>query len=582
VAGRPAKTLAGHVREGTFRAHRHGDLLLGPDLSWAGFALLQQRYRALTREPERQAIAREFEHAVNLSQDHFQQELAAGNGRSLDDELATLGQPGTVSHLARFFEHYFVHPKGPSIGKPFRYEPWQKRFATEFFRRDKHGRRLYRLCVLGLPRGNGKTPLAAGLGLYELVTRTDAPEVYCAACSKDQARIALDFARAFVEQGPLADWVTAKSSLSCPARQGTMRVVSSEGKLQFGRAPAAAIIDELWAVENTRQEGTYHAFASALHKRDDALLLAITTAGYDKQTLLGRIYEEALTWPHLTVSADGCLTIAKDEANGSLLWWYGAPEDADLENTKIWRAANPASWIKLRDLKRQLHDPGLGELEFRRLNLNQWTRSRDAWLPGNTWAELRSEHEIPARADIYVGVDVGISHDATAVCWAHLLEDGRIALRTHVWCAAPDAAAHEHVPDGKVRLEKVEQFIIDLNRDYRVRAVAYDPRYFDRSAELLERAGLTMIEYLQASAPMGDAYQSFYQLAVEGKLTHDGDPIFAAHIDATAAYKTARGWKINKLKSSQRIDATVAAVLAVARAQHHNHHGPPQIFWLEA
>jgi phage terminase large subunit-like protein len=81
---------------------------------------------------------------------------------------------------------------------------------------------------------------------------------------------------------------------------------------------------------------------------------------------------------------------------------------------------------------------------------------------------------------------------------------------------------------------------------------------------------------------MGDAYQSFYQLAREGKLTHDGDPILAAHIEATAAYKTSRGWKIDKLKNSQRIDATVAAVLAVARAQHHQNDGPPQIFWFEA
>jgi len=392
----------------------------------------------------------------------------------------------------------------------------------------------------------------------------------------------LEFPRAFVEQGALADWVTCRSALSCPTRKGRMQVVSSEGRLQFGRAPAAAVIDELWAVENERQEQTYHSFASSLHKREDAFLLAITTAGYDKRTLLGRIYEAALGWPEVTTSQDGCQTIAKDTENGNLLWWYGAPDQADIENEMIWRAVNPASWIKIRDLRRQLHDPGLGELEFRRLNLNQWTRSRDAWLPGNTWAELRSEQQIPERADVYVGVDVGISHDATAVCWAHLLEDGRIALRAHVWCAAEEAAAHDHVRGGKVSLEQVEQFILDLARQYRVRAVAYDPRYFERSAELLERSGLKLVEYLSSSAPMGDAYQSFYQLAREGKLTHDGDPILAAHIEATAAYKTSRGWKIDKLKNSQRIDATVAAVLAVARAQHHQNDGPPQIFWFEA
>jgi phage terminase large subunit-like protein len=580
--GRPAKTLAEHVSQGSFRARRHHQLLAGPDLSWQGFGVLQARYRAASSEPERRAIAVEFEQGVRLVQAEVEREQTHGGGRSLDGELAELGRPGSLARMLRFFPHYFSHPKGPRIGQPFTLERWQQRFLREFCKRDKHGRRVYRNGVLGLPRGNGKTPLAAGLGLYELVTRTDAPEVYLAACSKEQAGIGLEFARAFVEQGALADWVTCRSALSCPTRKGRMQVVSSEGRLQFGRAPAAAIIDELWAVENERQEQTYHSFASALHKREDAFLLAITTAGYDKQTLLGRIYEAALGWPEVTTSQDGCQTIAKDTENGSLLWWYGAPDQADIENETIWRAVNPASWIKLRDLRRQLHDPGLGELEFRRLNLNQWTRSRDAWLPGNTWAELRSEQQIPDQADIYLGVDVGISHDATAVCWAHLLEDGRIALRAHVWCAAEEAAAHDHVRGGKVSLEQVEQFMLDLARQYRVRAVAYDPRYFERSAELLERSGLKLVEYLSSSAPMGDAYQSFYQLAREGKLTHDGDPILAAHIEATAAYKTSRGWKIDKLKNSQRIDATVAAVLAVARAQHHRNDGPPQIFWFEA
>ena len=131
-------------------------------------------------------------------------------------------------------------------------------------------------------------------------------------------------------------------------------------------------------------------------------------------------------------------------------------------------------------------------------------------------------------------------------------------------------------------LELVENHIKDLHRRYRVREVAYDPRFFERSAEILERAGLTVVEFLQASAPMADAYQRFYQAAHEHRLTHDGDPIFAAHVEATAADKSERGWKICKLKSSQHIDACVAAVLAHGRAQLHTTNVLPQIFWVEA
>jgi phage terminase large subunit-like protein len=115
-----------------------------------------------------------------------------------------------------------------------------------------------------------------------------------------------------------------------------------------------------------------------------------------------------------------------------------------------------------------------------------------------------------------------------------------------------------------------------------VREVAYDPHFFQRSAELLERDGLTMVEFLQASGPMADAYQGFYQDAVEGRLCHTGDPVLAAHIDATAASKTERGWKIRKLNASKRIDATVACVLAAARARHYQPRQVPQVFWMDA
>ena len=582
--GRPAKTLRALVIEGTFRARReqHRELLTGPPLQWPLFASLQTRYVATRSEAERRAVALEFERLVDAAQQETRRrEQAAGGSDAaaeLRQALLALGKPGSLAQLLGFFPAMFVHPKGPMIGQPFQLERWQAQFLREFYRRDRHGERIYRTGLLSVPRGSGKTPIAAGLGLYELVTRTDAPEVYFAACSKEQAGIALGFARSFVEQGPLADWVQLKSGRRCPASQGVMQVISAEGRMQHGRAPAAGVIDELWAFENARERQTYTALASALHKRDNAYLLSITTAGYDQHSLLGQIYQAALNWPDVQTSRDGCLIVAKDEENGQLMWWYGAPADAAIDDPKIWRAANPASWIKLSELKRQLADPGLGELEFRRLNLNQWTKAQNAWLPGTTWSDLRSDIRIPDGASVYVGVDIGISHDSTAVCWAHRLEDGRILIRARVWSANPTGQAHNHVNDN-VQIAEIEEFIRLLAGRFKVREVAYDPHFFVRSAQQLEQEGLTTVEYLQASGRMAEAYQLFYQLALEGKLTHNGDPVFAAHIDATAAYKTERGWKISKLKS-QHIDATVAAVLAVARAHHHQD-AQPNIYWLD-
>jgi phage terminase large subunit-like protein len=577
------KTLERRITDGEFLARRlgHRALLLGEPLRWPNFAHLQARYGAATSEPERRHVALAFERLVREVHAETLRRTGGDTAKAtLTAALAELGRPGSISSLLAFFPTYLRHSKGPLFGQPFRLAGFQTAFLREFYRRDKHGHRIYRHGTLGLSRGSGKTPLVAAVGLYELVSRRDAPEIYCAAASKEQARIALDFARSFVDDGELSEWVQLGSGLLCPATRGTMKVIASQGRTQHGRMPAVALIDELWAFETGAERQTYIALASALHKREDAFLLAITTAGYDKHSLLGQVYDSALEWPQVELLRNGYLTIAKDLENGLLLYWFGAPDGAAIDDPAVWRAANPASWIKTAELKRQLADPGLNENEFRRLNLNQWTTAKDAWLPAGVWAGLRSDHTIPQHADVYVGVDVGISHDTTAVCWAHVLEDGRILIRAKVWSADEKAAAHHYVTGGRIQLEQIEQFILErLVPQFRVREVAYDPHFFHRSAELLNKHGVTTAEYLPASGPMRDAYQAFYQYSREGKLTHNGDKILAAHIDATAATKTQHGWKIHKLKNA-RIDATVAAVLAVARARHHKT-SQPNVFWIE-
>src|SRR6059058_5910961 len=106
-------------------------------------------------------------------------------------------------NVATFFETFLAHTKGPLAGHPFVLEPWEQDFVDEFYSVDKSGNRIYQIGVLGVPRGNGKTPLSAGLGLYELMANKDSPDVYCASGSKEQAGQIMNYARPFVEGGKL-------------------------------------------------------------------------------------------------------------------------------------------------------------------------------------------------------------------------------------------------------------------------------------------------------------------------------------------------------------------------------------------
>jgi phage terminase large subunit-like protein len=342
--------------------------------------------------------------------------------------------------------------------------------------------------------------------------------------------------------------------------------VSAEGSLQFGHSVSCAIVDEAHVLTTQKQADLWEAMETALHKRLDSFLLAITTAGSERASLLGRLYESSLASLALEQPAD-CLTVGRDEENGVLFWWYAAPETAELEDEATWRAANPASWVGLRDLRRQRNSPGTSESAFRRLHLNQWTAGEDVWITPARWAACRSEEAIPEGAEVFVGVDASFSGDATAVSWAHKPSEGPIVVRAHVWSAISETPAHVHVAGGHISFDAVEDFITELAQRYRVREAVYDPAFFARSAELLSARGLTVASLDQRSAPMREAYSQFYEAVNAGALAHDGDGVLTAHVLNAAAHVDPAGhWKVRKIRQTHKIDGLVASVIAYSRA----------------
>jgi phage terminase large subunit-like protein len=549
---RPTKTLQEHLRDGSFRADRHAGLLLGPLVEDPELAGLQATYRSVATTEEQRLVALAFVQAAKLLEGRQPRPIL--NGR---DGAAVVD----------FFAQNLTHTKGPAAGQPFELELWQRDFVTEFYKRDDEGRRVYRLGVLGIPRGNGKSPLAAGLGLYELLTRRDSPDVFCAAGSREQARIVFNFARSFVETGPLLDMVkVGRNDLVYPDGLGSMRVVSAEGSLQFGHSVSCAIVDEAHVFATTKHTDLWEAFETALHKRVDSFMLGITTAGADRTSLLGHLYESALADLSLERPHE-CLTIGRDEDNGVLFWWYAAPETAELDDEATWRAANPASWVDLRDLRRLRYSPGTSEAAFRRLHLNQWTAAEDVWITPTRWAACRSDEKIPNGAEVFVGVDAAYTGDATAVAWAHKPAEGPIPVRAHVWSALEATPAHVHVAGGHISFDAVEDFVTELGQRFRVREVVYDPAFFARSAELLGARGLPVASLDQRSAPMREAWSQFYEAVNAQALAHDGDQVLTAHVLNAAAHIDPAGhWKVRKVKQSHKIDGLVASVIAYSRA----------------
>ena len=500
--------------------------------------------------------------------------------------------------VSRFFATYLEHPKGYGFGTSFVVEPWQQDFLDEFYRVDEQGNRLYRIGLLGIPRGNGKTPLCAGVGLFELMARRQAPDIFNGAGSKDQARLLTDFAVQFVKRGKLDRWLeTQKRLITHRDSLGVMKLVASDGYLQHGLGIDVAIGDELHAWTSEAQEELWTAFITALHKRPNAFALAITTAGFNKDTLLGRLYDRYRKLEceeRLVIEGVGpCLRIHRDYENGILMWWYGPPDDypveSALENEELWRVVNPASWVSVDELRKNL--AGLDdEYDWCRLHLNMWTGTRDTFIPLHAWAKCRNELAPEKGRPTYVAVDIGLTHDTTAVAWSqpfpleqtldqklNAAEQGdepspvRVVSRVRVWSANPEhandkTARHVFEPSGRIDLEEIEEFILALARTYTLRELVYDPTFFEGEAQRLAKKGLRVAPLYQAGVQPQIAAQQWYQDVKAGLALHAGDPVLDRHVAATAGVKTERGWKLSKLASSAPIDGSVAVSMSHWRA----------------
>jgi phage terminase large subunit-like protein len=565
--GRKEKTLLELVEDGTFVRRKHADRIAGPDLPWKSLSRLQEEYRAADNEFEKHRVSVRFEREIPRL--HARQERTR---KSLPEILDGLGPALSADRVVNFFPRFFRHYAGPRAGRPFRLEGFQEDYVRPFWQRHPSGGRVYTFGLFGVPKGNGKTPLAAGLGVNATVDPPvdDIPEVYGIAGAKSQAGFAHKFIDKSMKTTDLRRWITKSGeTIRCRQTEGEYSLLSSEGFNAHGINPSAGIIDEWWQFKHPHQREGVNAITEALQKRHpESWALAISQAYFDYGTMLAEFHQAAMNHPKLRLERDGCLAILEDEESGTLMHWYGLPEDddRDIENPALVRACNPLSALDPKGIISLLHRPGADEGAWRRLHLNQPTRGLRKWLRRGVWAQLFAETRIPLGAGIFVAVDAAYSGDCTAVVFAWRAPNGRIHLRAKVWSTNPAHPAHVHVRDSILRNEElVEPYIHELARKYKIREIVFDDQYFVTEANHLARAGFRIAPMHPSSNDMKDAVRAFRKGADEGIWAHDGDEVLARHlgncVGVTSTLGTKEFDKIDKPGDDSPIDAATAAVM---------------------
>lgn len=470
---------------------------------------------------------------------------AGPKGSVKAEPLSFKGWPrDRAARRMRFVHKYLLVPRGHGAGKRVRLRDFQKEIIGGAFAPG------IRTAVVAIPRANGKTSLAAMLGLAELFVGPPSAEVLVVASDERQAGITLRLARRMVELHPdLESRVHVyQDRIVVPHNDGLLLPMPAQADAIHGHDPSLLIVDELHLV--TRP--VWEAATTAGGKRAESITLAISTPSSSEDSVMWDLIQ------HGRAGDDPAFYLKE----------FSAPDGCDVNDRDAWRIANPA----LSDPKPFLAEDALAALVrttrepvFRQLRLGQWVKGVDSWLPFGAWDERSDPTRVVAdRESVVLGFDGSASGDSTALIGA-TVEANPHVFTLEVW---------ENPGDERWRVPRAEvDRAVDMAHErYDVQELAADPWGWRSEIESWTEKHKNVIEWpTNIASRMGPATDRLFQLVMEARVTHDGDARLARHVTNCIAKPSPHGDLVTKDRrmSPRKIDAAVAAVVAVDRAAHH-------------
>lgn len=331
------------------------------------------------------------------------------------------------------------HFKGKHSGKPFILEPWQQWIISNiygFFNRED-GSRLIQTAYIEIARKNGKTALAAGMGLDGLINDgEDGAEVYFAANSRDQVKISAwplcsNFAEGIDPKGKLL--TVYRDTVKFDSTKSFLKVLASDSTKLDGPDPHMFILDEYHAAKNNSVKAVLE---SGQGNRENPLAIIITTAGFDK---LGPCYELRDT------AVDILHGLKEDDTFFCAI--FTLDKEDDWKDEKVWIKSNPNLGVTVRpqylrkEIRKAINTPS-DEVNVKTKNLNIWCDSSEVWIPDNYIIDASKEVRLAdfKDAECYAGIDLSATSDLTCVSYM-IPHEGKFYFKTNYYL--PEAALTE-------------------------------------------------------------------------------------------------------------------------------------------
>ncbi|NVK56667.1 MAG: terminase [Alteromonadaceae bacterium] len=496
--------------------------------------------------------------------------------------------PERASQVIKFAS-LLTHQKGPDAGKPIKLQPWQKfRHGSVYgWVNEETGLRRFRSTYHQVGKKNGKTTDTASPMLYSVCMDGEgSAEAYCAATTRDQAKILFNGIGENVKKSPLLRRMFGATRQEIVAKiggGGVIKALSRDSGAIDGANPSFLARDEMhrWTDRELAETLTESMIARA-----QPIDWVITTAGHDIGGLCGETRQYAEQVLRGAVADDRFFAYVAEP-----------PPDADPLDPRAWLMGNPNLGIsKPVEAVKEAAERAVaiaGQMpNFRRFHLNLWTETADTWIGRDVW----DYGEAVAPLDItqfrglkaWVGLDLSETTDTTALAVAvpvgsliylfayTFIPSGKgghsafikraqrekkeyVGWAKEGWLEVHHGAA---INTGEIiaRMKWVREFF-DLQE------VAFDAWGSAEVRKALDDMRFPLLEHRQGFQSMSQPMRKVEEAVAENRIRHGGNPVLGWQVGNVApVYDDAMNVKPSKKRSQGRIDAAVASIMAVGRA----------------
>lgn len=491
-----------------------------------------------------------------------------------------------ADHAVCFIEKFCCHTQGQWDGEPFELIDWQEQIIRDIFGILKpNGYRQFNTAYIEIPKKNGKSELAAAVALYLLCADFEpGAQVYGCAADRDQAKIVFDVALEMVKRSPLLmSKMTIRQSqkeMEYNPTGSKYKALSADVANKHGFNIHGVIFDELHTQPNRKlfdvmTKGSGDA-------RMQPLYFLITTAGDNVNSICYEQHQKA----------KDILEGRKHDATYYPVI-FGADEDEEWTDPKVWKKANPSLGItigmdKVQTACEQAKQNPAEENSFRQLRLNQWVKQAVRWMPMDKWDACGSPFnpEMLEGRVCYGGLDLSSTTDLTAFCLVFPPEDEDSPYYVLPYFWMPEdtldlRVKRDHVPydlwekQGYIQTTEgnvihygfIEKFIEELGTKYNIREIAFDRWGATQCVQNLEGMGFTVVPMGQGFASMSPPTKELMTLTLQQNIAHGGHPVLRWNMDNICIRTDPAGnIKADKSKSTEKIDGAIAMIMALDRA----------------